>query len=165
MVYLIEWVEQVNGTEEWASFNTPVGMLKVLLRGDVICASSWVLISSEESVESPLRLLSELELAYQANQPTLIKLLKQGTFFQHKVWAELLKIPCGNTRTYSEIAKQIDSAPRAVGNACRTNPYPWFIPCHRVVAIAGLGGYSGQTLGPLVVIKEALLSYELMTQV
>ena len=161
MVYLIEWVEQVNGTEEWASFNTPVGMLKVLLRGDVICASSWVLISSEESVESPLRLLSELELAYQANQPTLIKLLKQGSAFKNQVWAML----CGNTRTYSEIAKQIDSAPRAVGNACRTNPYPWFIPCHRVVAIAGLGGYSGQTLGPLVVIKEALLSYELMTQV
>ena len=165
MAYLIEWVEQVNGVEEWVRLNTPAGLLKVLLRGDVICAASWVLIPDEEHVESPLRLLPELELAYQTTQPTLIKLLKQGTFFQHKVWAELLKIPWGNTRTYSEIAKQIDSAPRAVGNACRANSYPWFIPCHRVVALSGLGGYSGQTLGPLVAIKETLLSYELMTQI
>ena len=165
MAYLIEWVEQVEGVEEWGQCKTPAGLLNVLLRGDVICASSWTLMPSQYSASSPLRVLSELEFGYQTSEFISLKLLKQGTFFQHKVWAELLKIPWGNTRTYSEIAKQIDSAPRAVGNACRANSYPWFIPCHRVVALSGLGGYSGQTLGPLVAIKETLLSYELMTQI
>jgi methylated-DNA-[protein]-cysteine S-methyltransferase len=47
-----------------------------------------------------------------------------------------------------------------VGNACRSNPYPFFIPCHRVVAVSGLGGYSGQTKGGMMAIKTQLLAHE-----
>jgi methylated-DNA-[protein]-cysteine S-methyltransferase len=66
-----------------------------------------------------------------------------GTPFQKRVWAAMLEIPCGQTATYGGLARQLDSAPRAVGGACGRNPLPIIIPCHRVVAGAGKGGYSG----------------------
>ncbi|GHU08321.1 methylated-DNA--protein-cysteine methyltransferase [Alphaproteobacteria bacterium] len=66
-----------------------------------------------------------------------------GTEFQKAVWAEMSKIPYGQTRTYTEIAVAIGrpKAVRAVGTACGKNPFPIIIPCHRVVAKNGLGGY------------------------
>ena len=66
-----------------------------------------------------------------------------GTGFQKLVWAELLTIPHGKTRSYSEIAGQIDSGPRAVGSANRLNKLPIIVPCHRVIGIDGkLVGYA-----------------------
>ena len=66
-----------------------------------------------------------------------------GTDLQKAVWNELKKIPRGQTRTYGEIAEAIGKpkAVRAVGTACGANPVPLFIPCHRVVAKNGLGGF------------------------
>ena len=69
----------------------------------------------------------------------------QGTKFQIKVWSELKKIPAGKTKTYKEIAiiTGHPKAARAVANACKRNPYPINIPCHRVIRSDGsLGGYS-----------------------
>jgi AraC family transcriptional regulator of adaptative response/methylated-DNA-[protein]-cysteine methyltransferase len=69
----------------------------------------------------------------------------QGTAFQRRVWQELMQIPAGVTRTYSELAEQISgkaSARRAVARGCATNPVSLIIPCHRVVrGDGGLGGY------------------------
>lgn len=70
-----------------------------------------------------------------------------GTPFQMKVWAELLKIPAGQTVTYTELARRIGmpKAVRAVANACGKNPDAPRVPCHRVVRNdGGLGGYSGE---------------------
>lgn len=67
------------------------------------------------------------------------------TELEKKVLKEVLKIPLGEVRTYKWIAKKIGKpkAVRAVGNALRKNPYPFVIPCHRVVRSDGkLGGYS-----------------------
>lgn len=66
-----------------------------------------------------------------------------GTEFQLAVWNELKKIPRGQTRTYGQIAAAIGrpKAVRAVGSACGANPLPVFIPCHRVVAAGGPGGF------------------------
>ncbi len=68
----------------------------------------------------------------------------QASRFQRAVWRELQHIPWGQTRTYAEMARRIGSprAARAVGGACGANPVPLFIPCHRVVAASGLGGFS-----------------------
>jgi O-6-methylguanine DNA methyltransferase len=68
-----------------------------------------------------------------------------ATPFQLYVWAALTDIPFGETRTYGEIAAAIQrpSAVRAVGQANNTNPWPIIVPCHRVVAKNGIGGYSG----------------------
>jgi len=70
--------------------------------------------------------------------------LSSGTPFQISVWEELLKIPYGEVKNYGGIAKEIGNpgAARAVGNAVGANPVPIIIPCHRVVATNGLGGYS-----------------------
>jgi AraC family transcriptional regulator of adaptative response/methylated-DNA-[protein]-cysteine methyltransferase len=68
----------------------------------------------------------------------------QGTPFQKKVWAELLRIPAGQTRSYGEIARRVKhpTAYRAVANACGANPVAVVVPCHRVIASDGsIGGY------------------------
>jgi AraC family transcriptional regulator of adaptative response/methylated-DNA-[protein]-cysteine methyltransferase len=68
----------------------------------------------------------------------------RATAFRARVWAELRRIPRGETRTYGEVARAIGApgAARAVGNACNANPVPVIVPCHRVVAGDGtLGGF------------------------
>ncbi|MEG2002430.1 MAG: methylated-DNA--[protein]-cysteine S-methyltransferase, partial [Clostridia bacterium] len=67
-----------------------------------------------------------------------------GTAFQNLVWSELLKIPYGDTITYGELARRIGkpNASRAVGNANGKNPLLIVVPCHRVVATSGIGGFS-----------------------
>ena len=80
--------------------------------------------------------------------------------FQKSVLDELQKIPYGETRTYGEIARILETSPRAVGNACRNNPLPLIIPCHRVLAADGIGGYDGAKSGSLLDIKRQLLANE-----
>ncbi len=87
-----------------------------------------------------------------------IPLDMKGTNFEKRVWKALLKIPYGRTKSYGEIAREIDlpKGARAVGNACGKNPIPIIAPCHRVVAgDGGLGGYSGG-----IGIKKRLLRIE-----
>ncbi|WP_456472672.1 methylated-DNA--[protein]-cysteine S-methyltransferase [Methanocaldococcus sp.] len=62
--------------------------------------------------------------------------------FTKKVLDEVCNIRFGETKTYGEIAKKLKTSPRAVGRALNKNPLPLIIPCHRVVAKNGLGGYS-----------------------
>lgn len=83
-----------------------------------------------------------------------------GTPFQQRVWAAIRTIPAGATRTYKDLAAQVGSAPRAVGQACRANPCPIVVPCHRVVAVKGLGGFAGDRSGRLLAIKRWLLRHE-----
>ena len=89
-----------------------------------------------------------------------LPLAPEGTKYEQQVWNALCKIPYGETRTYSEIAHKLNSSPRAVGNACRKNPIAIIIPCHRVVAASGIGGFAGQTNGKQVGIKRWLLQHE-----
>lgn len=71
-----------------------------------------------------------------------LPLIEAGSAFQRKVWDAISSIPRGTVRTYGQIAKHIGSAPRAVGQACGANWFPLIIPCHRVTAAGGLGGFS-----------------------
>jgi len=103
------------------------------------------------------------ELAVYFKKPTHqfdVPLRLHGTAFQRRVWREMQRIPVGETRSYGEVAKRLNSSPRAVGNACRANPVPIIIPCHRIVSKSGLGGYGGQTAGRNVKIKQWLLQHE-----
>ena len=84
----------------------------------------------------------------------------QGTEFQCNVWKALQRIPAGKVKTYGEVAAELHSSPRAVGNACRRNPMPLIIPCHRVVSAKGIGGFAGQTEGQKISIKQQLLAHE-----
>ncbi|MER2491071.1 methylated-DNA--[protein]-cysteine S-methyltransferase [Catenovulum sediminis] len=84
-----------------------------------------------------------------------------GTDFQFKVWSQLNHIPYGEALTYGELANQVSTSARAIGGACRHNPIPIVIPCHRVIAANGIGGYSGQwRLGVKVDVKRWLLQHE-----
>ncbi len=80
-----------------------------------------------------------------------------GSPFETRVWNAMQQIPYGETRCYGDLAAAIGSAPRAVGRACGRNPIPIVIPCHRVLAKGGLGGYSGA--GGLAT-KQRLLALE-----
>lgn len=87
-----------------------------------------------------------LDLIRGRRSASTLSLDLQGTPFQRSVWAELLRIPAGATRSYGEIAKRIKrpTAFRAVAQACGANPVAIVVPCHRVVSSDGsLGGYSG----------------------
>lgn len=84
-----------------------------------------------------------------------------GTPFQNRVWQAIAGIPCGLTRTYGELARSLENAPRAVGQACGANPYPVVVPCHRVIASAGgLGGFARERGGFLLGVKRWLLDHE-----
>lgn len=75
-----------------------------------------------------------------------------------EIRAAMRAIPYGATASYGELARRLDSAPRAIGQACRRNPFPIIVPCHRVIAAGGrIGYYSG---GEGIATKTALLNHE-----
>lgn len=84
----------------------------------------------------------------------------RGTAFQCRVWREVAKIKSGKTKTYKEIAQQLQSAPRPVGGACGRNRLPLIIPCHRVLAANGIGGFMHARAGDPIGIKKWLLAHE-----
>ena len=87
-------------------------------------------------------------------------LATRGTAFQRRVWAALRAIPTGEVRTYGQLAATIGSVARAVGQACGDNPWPLVVPCHRVIAARGLGGFSHTRQGAFVEMKRRLLIHE-----
>jgi len=85
----------------------------------------------------------------------------KGTAFQKRVWDAIASIPVGKTISYTTLAEMVGSGPRAVANACGANHVPLLVPCHRVVAKHGLGGFmQGEADG--LAIKTWLLQHEQM---
>ncbi|MBS0307393.1 MAG: methylated-DNA--[protein]-cysteine S-methyltransferase [Proteobacteria bacterium] len=91
-----------------------------------------------------------------------LPLADAGTQFQKRVWQVIAAIPRGEVLTYGDVARCIQSAPRAVGQACGANWFPLVIPCHRVTAAGGLGGFSNhdEETGFHVGVKRWLLAHE-----
>ncbi|TDR78326.1 methylated-DNA--[protein]-cysteine S-methyltransferase [Paludibacterium purpuratum] len=89
-----------------------------------------------------------------------LPLRMNGSEFQRRVWQRIACIPCGQTETYGDLARDLGSVARAVGGACGRNPLPIIVPCHRVVATSGLGGFNQSTGRQTVGIKEWLLAHE-----
>lgn len=89
-----------------------------------------------------------------------LPLLIQGSGFQRRVWDAMCAIPRGRTRTYGELALELGGEPRAVGQACGDNLLPIVIPCHRVVAADGIGGFGHTSEGFLIETKRWLLLHE-----
>ncbi|KAA6186252.1 methylated-DNA--[protein]-cysteine S-methyltransferase [Thiohalocapsa marina] len=92
--------------------------------------------------------------------PIPVPRVPTGTRFQQRVWQAISAIPAGSTRTYGELALELGTSARAVGGACRANPWPLLVPCHRVVSGHGLGGFAGAVSGRLTVVKAWLLAHE-----
>ena len=89
-----------------------------------------------------------------------VPLPRRGTPFQRRVWAKIAAIGPGRTRSYGSIARELGSAPRAVGQACGENRFPLVIPCHRVLAASGIGGFAHREAGFHLAIKRWLLAHE-----
>ncbi|MGB5079660.1 MAG: methylated-DNA--[protein]-cysteine S-methyltransferase [Burkholderiales bacterium] len=89
-----------------------------------------------------------------------LPLAGRGTPFQRRVWSRIAAIGAGRTRSYGEIARELASSPRAVGQACGANPVPLVVPCHRVLAAGGIGGFARHEAGFHLAVKRWLLVHE-----
>ena len=147
-----------------AKLDTPFGVVGVRTEGDAL--AEIVYLPRSAGTLAPTNALAERACAqierYVADPGYRFKLpLKDiGTAFQRRVWEQISAIPLGETRTYGDLARALRSAPRAVGQACGTNYFPLVIPCHRVVAASGLGGFAHSSSGYLLEVKRWLLAHE-----
>lgn len=143
---------------------SPLGRLRVTCAGEqVLAVDIGGVVARAPSPANALQQKIQRELAAyfrNASHRVALPLQPQGTEFQRRVWRALQAIPVGQTLTYGALAKKLHSSPRAVGNACRANPLLVIIPCHRVVAANGIGGYSGKMRGRQLDIKRWLLRHE-----
>jgi methylated-DNA-[protein]-cysteine S-methyltransferase len=126
------------------SIRSPVGQLTIEEADEAVVAIRWA--DTPAGNGSPLLAEAARQIdAYFERRLTAfdLPLAPAGSPFETRVWQAMRTIPYGETRCYGDLAGMIGSAPRAVGGACGRNPIPIVIPCHRVLARNGLGGYSG----------------------
>jgi methylated-DNA-[protein]-cysteine S-methyltransferase len=150
-------------TRSLISLDSPIGRLSLSEENEAIVAIRW----ADEIGDEPTLLLDEARRqleAYFAGRLYCfdLPLAASGTAFERRVWAAMREIPFGETRRYGELAFELGSAPRAIGGACGRNPIPIVVPCHRVLARGGIGGYSG---GAGLATKRALLALEAAARV
>ena len=141
------------------SFQSPVGEITVFADESFL---REIRFSGNNGAENPNpvtnRTVTELREYFDGKRKTFtVPFSPQGTDFQKRVWSALCTVPYGKTVTYGDIARKIgnEKAYRAVGNANGRNPIPIIIPCHRIVASDGIGGYSSG-----LEIKRLLLKLE-----
>ena len=142
----------------------PFGALAVYLEGGRLAHVVFFQdeVSEKEAVDPETREVVRQLKCYLADHRASfdIRLDLKGSPFQRQVWKALQQIPIGALVTYGDIAEQLDSSARAVGGACRANPVPIVVPCHRVVSAQGLGGFSGESRGYPIETKRWLLVHE-----
>ena len=143
---------------------TLFGYVQIRAQDDFIVSVDFVsLLPESGSEKNKILLQAQQQMQTYCEQPRhvfALPLRMRGTPFQQRVWQALQNIPAGEVRTYGELAQQLKSSPRAIGGACRANPLPIIVPCHRVVSRQGMGGYSGETAGANMDIKRGLLRHE-----
>ena len=143
---------------------TPFGRLGICTEGDFVAEISF--LPDDAGPRAPGNALAERACAQvqrYLRDPAFrfrLPLKTVGTPFQRRVWDAIAAIPHGRTRRYGDIARDLGSAARAVGQACGENRFPLVIPCHRVVSAAGIGGFAHEEGGYLLRIKRWLLAHE-----
>lgn len=138
---------------------TPIGEVTVSEADGRIVALDWG--RGRDQARTPLlaEAVAQLQDYFDGTRASFdLPLAPHGSAFQRRVWNALVAIPPGETRSYGELARDLGSSARAIGQANGANPIPILIPCHRVLASGGaLGGYSGGD-GPST--KRWLLDHE-----
>ncbi|OPX62886.1 MULTISPECIES: methylated-DNA--[protein]-cysteine S-methyltransferase [unclassified Methanoregula] len=126
--------------------------VRVEWRGDTVYRVQFAATGTPGDVPGPLR-------QFCAGRPTDLTVLDAPALHGDEAYARIYRavrqIPYGKTATYGEIAEIARTHPRVVGQAMARNPVPLVIPCHRVIAADGIGGFS-----PDIAIKEELLTME-----
>lgn len=140
------------------SLHTPVGDLTLSEEDGRIVALDWGWGRDQTETGLLRRARDQLHAYFDGRRLAFdLPLDPQGTPYRRRVWAALREIPPGETRTYQDIAHLAGGSARSVGGANGANPIPILIPCHRVVAVSGIGGYSG---GDGLPTKRYLLDLE-----
>lgn len=128
---------------------SPIGLLEIQGSEQGISSVSYNAIV-ERAIENPVCLrdcITQLNEYFSGKRKVFdLKFDLEGSDFQKKVWAEIIKIPYGKTKSYNDIAKKLGDkeAVRAVGHAVGKNPLAVIIPCHRIIGSDGkLVGYTG----------------------
>lgn len=148
-------------TMKFAFYKSSIGFIRIGYNNEGICSLKTCELEDGENEPSELteRAFGQLEEYFSGKRKVFdLPFKMNGTAFQMKVWQELLKIPYGDTVSYSEIAERIgcSEGARAVGGAVHNNPLWIIVPCHRVVGKNGkLTGYAGGTE-----MKKTLLELE-----
>jgi len=144
-----------------AGLNTPVGDIAVTERAGAIVELAWTTVpATDEAAATPLlrEALQQLRAYFDGGRTVFdLPLAPAVDAFQRRVLAALEAIPYGCTRSYGEIARELGTYGQPVGAACGANPIPILIPCHRVLAADGLGGFSAPGG---IETKIALLKHE-----
>ena len=127
-----------------ANLQTPVGHVSLVEEDGHLTRVTWEQ-RAEEGVTPLLAEAVKQLAAYFDNELDAfdLPLAPRGSDFQQQVYEAMKRIPLGETTTYGTIAKELGVPPQPVGQACGSNPIPIIIPCHRVLAAEGLGGFSG----------------------
>jgi methylated-DNA-[protein]-cysteine S-methyltransferase len=147
-----------------AKLPTPFALLGIRTEGDFL--AGIVFLPRTGRVLAPRDRLGERicsQIERYLDDPEFrfdVPLRRQGTPFQRRVWAKISAIGPGRTRSYGSIARELGSAPRAVGQACGENRFPLVIPCHRVLAASGIGGFAHRAGGFHLSVKRWLLAHE-----
>ena len=143
---------------------TPFGMLGIRTRGETIAEIAFLPRGGEVLAPTDaLAVIAWLQIGHYLDDPSYriaLPLEEAGTAFQRRVWCAIAAIAPGRTRSYGEIARELGSSARAVGQACGGNPFPLVIPCHRVVSSSGIGGFAHSGGGYLLDAKRWLLAHE-----
>jgi len=137
-------------------YKSPIGVLEIICKKNELVSLKLVDKTGLSIKETDFikNIKSQLDEYFKNKRKVFdISLNPKGTDFQKRVWKELLKIPYGETKSYSEIAAAVKSpkAQRAVGSACNKNPIMIIIPCHRVISKNGNTG--GFACGTFVKLK------------
>jgi methylated-DNA-[protein]-cysteine S-methyltransferase len=142
--------------------DTPIGQIVLESDGDVLIGLRLPNAEGHgrRDEESPAlkEAATQLEEYFAGERAEFdLRMELDGTPFQREVWSELSRIPYGETISYGELARRVGrpKGPRAVGQANGRNPIAIIVPCHRVLASNGIGGYGGG-----LTVKRALLALE-----
>ena len=129
----------------WVQCTSPIGNLTIQARDETVIAVRWG--RCPPALVSPVlrEAMAQLQAYFAGRLREFdLPLAPAGGEFQQRVFAQMRAIPYGQTRTYGELAKALDTFGQPVGQACGANPIPIIIPCHRVLGAKDLGGYSGE---------------------
>lgn len=147
-----------------AIITSPCGMLGILDNGKSVQAINFLYDKAgKRSPRTPLAKQTAIQLQHFFDDASFcfdLPVTHAISPFQLSVRKAMLTIPVGETRSYGSVAKQLSSCARAVAGACRRNPVPIIVPCHRIVAANGIGGFSGALDGSPLETKQWLLEYE-----
>jgi len=123
---------------------SPVGDITIAIDGGSVVSLDWGWARDQAVDDLLLKAKTRLDDYFDGDSRAFdLPLQPAGTEFQRRVWSLMQEIPYGSTMTYGEMSDRLNSSARAVGMACGANPIPLIIPCHRVLAANGMGGYSG----------------------